>query len=366
MMDTCLKIALLAPASSVHAVRWANGYVERGHQVGLISQHAPLPGLDRRVQVFSLPFKGLAGYMLNRGNMKAALRAFSPHIVNVHYATGYGLLARGVTKFPLVLNVWGSDVYTFPDKSVLHRWLLKGNLAHADQVVSTSHAMAARVSQWLPYAAPAAVVPFGVDVDHFTPHGASKNEGGPLVIGTVKSLAPVYGIDRLMQAFAHLVQMEVGADVRLRIVGEGPQRKELLRLADKLGIADRLDMVGAVPHAKVPDELRKFNVYAALSRSESFGVAVIEASACGLPVVVSDAGGLPEVVRNGETGFVVPSGDPETAASKFHTLLTDPALRVKLGASGREFVLGNYEWSDCVDRMLEVLHETADTVRSRP
>jgi glycosyltransferase involved in cell wall biosynthesis len=83
-------------------------------------------------------------------------------------------------------------------------------------------------------------------------------------------------------------------------------------------------------------------------------VAVLEASACGLPVVVSDAGGLPEVVLNGETGFVVKREDPAATAYALLQLVTDDALRQRMGRAGRDHVVRKYEWSDSVDRMEEV------------
>jgi len=94
-----------------------------------------------------------------------------------------------------------------------------------------------------------------------------------------------------------------------------------------------------------------------LSDSESFGVAIIEASACGVPVVVSNAGGLPEVVVDEQTGFIVPRNNPKEAAERFLRLLRNLQLRKEMGNAGRQFVLENYEWKENADRM-ECLYET--------
>jgi len=359
MSTTSLVIALLAPASSVHAIRWANAFVRGGHEVHLITQHEPLPGLDAEVVLHRLPHWAGLGYLFNGLRLKRLLNLLRPDVVNAHYATGYGTLARNVGKVPLVLNVWGSDVYDFPRRGPIHRWWLGGNLRRADLLVSTSGAMADHTRTLYPGLARPIVVPFGVNTELFKPGDPKAGVEAALVLGTVKSLAPVYGIDRLMQAFAQLLKMDVPADLRLRIVGDGPQRKELERLAGELGITDRTDLVEAVPHAQVPEELRKLSVYVALSRSESFGVTVLEASACGVPTVVSDAGGLPEVVRDGVTGYVVADGDPQLAAQQIHQLLSAPALRERLGAAGRRLVQELYEESLCVDRMTAVLQQAS-------
>jgi glycosyltransferase involved in cell wall biosynthesis len=115
--------------------------------------------------------------------------------------------------------------------------------------------------------------------------------------------------------------------------------------------------IGPVPHAEVAGWLNRMDIYVAVSRldSESFGVAVLEASACALPVVVSDAGGLPEVVVHNETGLVVPREDPASLAQALERLVADADLRRAFGAAGRKRVRQHYEWTRSVDRMLAVL-----------
>jgi glycosyltransferase involved in cell wall biosynthesis len=96
--------------------------------------------------------------------------------------------------------------------------------------------------------------------------------------------------------------------------------------------------------------LRRFSVFVALSRRESFGVAVLEASATGLPVVVSDTDGFMETMRDGETGIMVPARYQEAAAA-LERLFLDPDLMRRLGVAGRRFVEREYDWQRSLDRM---------------
>jgi glycosyltransferase involved in cell wall biosynthesis len=352
-----MRILLLSAGSSVHTVRWANAFVERGKDVHLVTQHAVTSGLSPRVHVHELSHWSGLGYLANGRRLRRLIRSIAPDVANVHYASGYGSLVEACKPIPTVLNVWGSDVFDFPRKSALHRWWLQRNLRAADQLVSTSKAMAERTRALAP-GKPIAVVPFGVDLDVFGPAGP-RTGTEQLTIGTVKSLMPVYGVDTLIRAFAGVLKMVPDRSLRLRIVGRGPQASDLERLATSLGIRDRVDLIGGVRHAAVPDELRKIDVFVALSREESFGVAVIEASACGLPVVVSNVGGLPEVVREGITGSVVPPDDPEAAAHAIAELIASPEKRKTWGEAGRAFVAEHYAWPSCVDRMLDVLTSTS-------
>jgi L-malate glycosyltransferase len=357
-----LKLVMLAPASVIHTQRWAAALAGRGVDLVLATQHPatdwqPPPG----VRMVVLPHRGLMGYFRNVPALRRLLRQERPALLNAHYASGYGSTAALAGFRPWLLSVWGSDVYDFPEAGRLQGWWLRRNLRRADAIASTSEAMAGQVRRLVPSVAEVAVTPFGIDSARFAPRPQPRDV---LVIGTVKTLAPKYGIDLLLRAFAQLPAKDAPG-LRLLIVGGGPQRAELEALALALGIGSQVQFAGAVAHAEVPDWLNRMDIYVAASRldSESFGVAVLEASSCGLPVVVSDAGGLPEVVQDGETGLVVPREDPVALAAALQRLCGDAGLRRRLGAAGRARVQQHYEWAHSVDRMLGCLLAVARAAR---
>lgn len=351
-----MRIALLGPANSIHLQRWAAGLVQRGHAVAVISQHrcerALLPAA---AEVVWLPHGGSIGYLRNARPLRRVLAAWAPELLNTHYASGYGTTAALAGFAPNLLSVWGSDVYDFPYQSALKGRLVRWNLRRATAIASTSQAMAQQVRRLVPGGGEIAITPFGVDLERFAPR--PQRAPGCLTVGIVKTLAPKYGVDLLLRAYAGLSNdtdlRALPARLQLRIVGDGPQREALEALARELGVAAHTEFAGAVPHAEVPGWLNRFDVYVAPSRldSESFGVAVIEAGACALPVVVSDAGGLPEVVRHGATGLVVPRDDVPALQAAIKRLLLDAALRVSLGRAARAHVEAEYGWPECIDRM---------------
>lgn len=371
-----MKIVLLSGASSVHTVRWANGLARAGHEVHVVTQQPavdpfdPMVNLhiDPSVSVHVFPNRKVLGYFTMVPAVKKLLAEIQPDLVNAHYASGYGTTARLVGYHPWVLSVWGSDVYDVPYKSSLHKWLVKKNLRAADQVASTSYCMAEQILSLLPQLKNIAITPFGVDLKNYLgirPEPAVQKS--KIVIGTVKTMRRHYGIDVLIEAYATLVQRfqanpELNApDLELRLVGGGDQTLALQSLAEKLGVGNSVKFIGRVPHKEVPQELAKLDIYVALSRRESFGVAIIEASAAGRPVVVSDAGGLPEVTVEGETGFIVRREDPKAAADAFEKLVLNAELRHRMGCAGQRYVTDHYSWDVCVQIMTGVYKQTVQS-----
>lgn len=365
-----MKILLLAGANSIHTIKWANGLQNAGHQIYLISQHPLMHELDKRVKYFELPFKGNLGYFTIVSKVKKIIKEVEPDIINAHYASGYGTTARLIGFHPYVLSVWGSDIFLFPKKSFIHRWLVQKNLSTADRVFSTSYCMAEETNKLISLKNDIAITPFGVDENSFLNNRQYKNSGflnkDKIVIGTVKSLKSVYGIDLLIKSFAllltklknthpHLVDF-----LTLRIVGGGDELENLKSLADQLNISNLIEFVGQINHKDVPNELAKLDIYVALSRSESFGVAILEAGLNQCPVIVSNVGGLPELVKNHHTGFIVETENTEQAAEAMYTLITQPRLIAEYGKNAQQHVLANYTWKASIIKMIDVLETTVN------
>lgn len=354
-----MKVCLLAGASSIHTVRWANAIAGLGHNVSLITMHpSKLDQLDEKIKVYELKYKNKFGYYLNFLEVRSLLKKIQPDLLNVHYASGYGTLARLANFTPTLLSVWGSDVYLYPYKNKGNKKTLIKNLMSADQIASTSIAMSKQTKKFIEPSNPIEITPFGIDLEKVK---ALKNKpNDQIVIGTVKSLKSVYGIDILINATAKLFELlkkensDLVNQIQLKIVGNGPEFDNLNQLAMKLNISHITEFVGAIPNEEVPKYLSEFDVYCAFSHSESFGVAILEASACQVPVIVSNVGGLPEVVLDGETGFVVNHLEIDEVTKKLLTLVTNPTIREDMGQKGRKFVKEHYEWKKNVLQMEKV------------
>ena len=314
-----------------------------------------MDGYRHDVVMHRLPISGTKGYILNIPFLRYQIKKINPDIINVHYASGYGTLAMLSGLKDYIMSVWGSDVYDFPKSNKLNKFLVERNLNRAKVICSTSEVMAKHVSEYfsLRNGLNIEITPFGVDVNKFKP--ISKNNEDSFVIGTVKTLRPKYGIDILIKAFSALVEKGY-SKVRLEIAGVGYQAEELKALTRSLNIEEKVSFLGWVENNDVPKLLNKFDLYVAPSclDSESFGVAIVEASACALPVIVSNVGGLPEVVIDKITGAIVEPNDVGGLAGAIEDMILLPEEAKEMGRAGRDNVVSKYSWDSCVNKMLSV------------
>lgn len=362
-----MKVLLLSDATSPHTIKWAKSLANREISIGLFSLsncnydiYKEYPNITLYMQNFSDALIRCSSkhwqklkYLKTLFFLQNVIRQFSPDIVHAHYASSYGLLGALSGFKPYVISVWGSDVFDFPHTSFLHKLILQYNLLKANVILSTSNIMAREVNLYTNK--PIEVTPFGIDIDVFKPKAQISHNiisSQDIVIGTVKALEEQYGIEYLIRAFAIVKEKNSHLPLKLLIVGGGSQEQYLKNLAKELLVFDNVIFAGKIPYDEVIAYHNMLSVSVFVSNSDSFGVAVIEASACEKPVVVSRVGGLPEVVDDGVTGFIVEPRNPEQTAVAIEKLVLNTSLRMKMGQAGRERVKKLFNWQDNVDQMI--------------
>lgn len=362
-----MKLLLLADPNSIHTIKWAKSLVKNGIEIIIFGMgdciakdYEDISNLKVKTlnAIVTRKEGALANlkYLKSLPSIKQIIKEFEPDIVHAHYATSYGLLGALSGFHPFVLSVWGSDVYSFPFKSPLHKMLLEYNLKKADKVLSTSYEMAKETNLYTDKSIE--VTPFGIDTEAFRPMEVeSLFAKDDIVIGTIKSLEDVYGIEYLIRAFKIVSDKYLNLPLKLLIVGGGGLEDSLKSLTKELNIEEKTIFTGKVPFEDVTKYHNMLSVYVSVSNSESFGVATIEASSCAKPVVVSNVGGLPEVVENGVSGFIVPPRDPEKTAQAIERLVLDENLRSQIGQNGRKRVEKLYNWEDNVKQMIKIYEE---------
>ena len=222
-----------------------------------------------------------------------------------------------------------------------------------------AHALGPELSAKLYQLAP------GVDADMFRPglggevRAALGLEGRPVVV-CVSRLMPRKGQDALIRAWPR-VQQEV-PEAALLLVGGGPSRHGLVRLAATTGVAESVVFTGSVPWAELPAYYGAGDVFAMPCRTrlggldvEGLGIVFLEAAACGLPVVAGDSGGAPDTVADGVTGYVVDGRSVSHLATAVVELLADSSRGRAMGERGREWVQREWSWDRSAAQVLRLI-----------
>ena len=207
-------------------------------------------------------------------------------------------------------------------------------------------------------------VPCGVNLDLFHPIGkkeARRQLGlrdDDRILLFVGRIEPLKGVDILLGAAARL---EAESDCFVLVVGgdntaQDGEVSHLRDLASELGIAERVNFMGAVDHERLPLFYSAADVCVVPSFYESFGLVAVEAMACGTPVVASRVGGLAGTVRDGETGYLIPWRCPEPFAERLELLLRNEGLRRAFGQTARQEV-ERYRWGNVAEAMIALYRE---------
>lgn len=211
------------------------------------------------------------------------------------------------------------------------------------------------------------VIPNGVDPEVFRPaSGAQKREirsllgieemtGGPLIL-LVGNLIPLKGHEHFIRALPGILRKIPNA--RALIVGQGPLEASLLKLASELGVSQAIKRISPLS-ILLPKVMGAADLLVHPSLTESFGLVVAEAQACGLPVVATRIGGLAEILVDGETGFLVPVGNPDALADSVCALLANLEVMRKMGLAGRQRMLQLFDIRRCASDYLALFRSLA-------
>ena len=237
-----------------------------------------------------------------------------PDLIFAQYAFPDGFSSTVASKLlgtPCTIQVIGSDILVAARG--MKRRLIGWAVSRASGVICVSHELEALVRDM--GAANTVVVPSPLDLSDLPQPIDMKRIEKRLI--TVAMLTKLKGLDVLLKA-VHSIP-----DVELLVVGDGPERANLERLAKSLELRDKVKFLGEVPHSEVWRHMLSSSVFVLPSLSEGLPRALLEAMACGLFIVASEVGGIPEVMRNGWNGILVEPRNPEVLREAIEKAIAD-------------------------------------------
>jgi len=409
--EPSLRIALLGYRSNpysggqgIYLKYLSRALVDAGHHVDVISGE-PYPELDPRVRLVKLPGLNLYaaenhvtalrprhlrsatdtfewfsmltggfpepytfGRRLRRHFRELQRNGLGYDIVHDNQSLSYGALGLQQRGIPLLTTIhhpitWDRDIalahaQSWQQRLLIRRWhsflRMQTRVARRlEHVVTVSERSRNDICQ--AFGIPRArvhVVHNGIDSRTFRPEPDIARNPWQLIT-TASADQPLKGTQHLIPAFAELCRQY--PKLRLTFVGRPKPGGTTEQLIERLGVRNRIHFVYGIS----AEDIRALYAGAAVavvpSEYEGFGLPAGEAMACGTPVVSTDGGALPEVV--GDSGRIVPAGNPQALATAISELLKDPTARAELGRRGRQRIEENFSWDRAARRMTQLYHQ---------
>lgn len=278
--------------------------------------------------------------------LRRALKRLRPDLVSTHCAKAgwLGRLAARSLGLPVIFTAhgWAFTDGVTPRKAWAYRWAERVATPLADKIITVCESdRTLAIEQCV---APSRKV--------VAIHNGMLDVAAGLRANAAASPPRIVMVARFEPQKDHTTALTALAAVRdleweIEFIGDGPLLGAAKELASRLGLAERVHFVGA--RRDVAERLRSAQLFLLIANWEGFPRSILEAMRAQLPAVASDVGGSRESVVDGETGFVIPRGDARTLAARLRLLLSDSALRARMGAAGRH----RYEEHFTAQRMFE-------------
>ena len=265
----------------------------------------------------------------------------------------YFYLLKKMMGVKLIVGIHGSDVLSLPSTPRYEQWLVKKIIRGADFLLAHSSSLMLQAEVIIKgLNSNRSYIPYGIEPDQL--HTLVRKESGKLslppkpYILTVAKLHERKGLDVLL----HAIQMVGTArrDYSFVIVGNGPEEQALRQLAVTLGIQDAVVFTGELQRDDIAKLYQGCEFFVLPSRSEPFGIVLLEAMVFGKAIVATTVGGIPEFVTDGFNGILVSPDNPGALAESIAHLIKDPELKFKIGRNGPALVEKQYDFQVIADR----------------
>ena len=355
--------------SGVVATELGKALAERGHEIHFIASDLPfrlshVAGniFFHEVNVQSYPLFDYPPYTLSlTSKMVDIAKHVGLDLLHVHYALPHAssavmarqILAAEDLHLPIVTTLHGTDITLIgqdPSFAPVVTW----SINESDGVTAVSDYLRQETYDHFEVSSDIEVIPNFIDTDRFVRQDKEHFKqalcpNGEKVIVHVSNFRPVKNAPQVVEVF-HRLQNGT-SNVKLLLVGDGPDRVPTERMARDLGVYDDVRFLGK--QDPVEEILSIADVFLMPSGSETFGLAALEAMACEVPVVATNVGGLPELIVHGETGFLCPIDDIDEFTECTRTLLTDEEMHAEMAAAARRRAVETFDIERVVPRYEE-------------
>ena len=288
-------------------------------------------------------------------------------LIHAHWIIPQGLIAyllNKILKIPYIVSIHGSDIFSF--NNALFKFIYKIILSNAEVVTanSTKTALAAKniINKDV------VIIPMGVDCSLFNDkfkhtHTQSEKNKAPEILFAGR-LIDWKGVSFLLDAIS-ILRLEY-PEILLRIVGKGPEQKNLMQKVRQLKIDNNVVFSGAVVNHQLPDIYRNADVFVIPSiindngETEGLGTVTLEAMACGVPVIGTNVGGIPDIIRNRVTGLLVEEKNGKAIADAIVEIMVNKKLRDEMCKNAHLLVDEKFSWDIISKQFIKVYRKSVN------
>lgn len=343
-----MKIALIsvdfAPnvgGVAAHVVELGKALAASGHEVHVLT----LPIADKREPIETwqgmivhrprIPKSKILYSLLMKHWLRRFLKMNAIDIIHVH-----GMRPLEATKgltIPVLFTNHTSGYLRRIEKGPKVFAKLAKRLDHISHVLAPSEELC-EATKIIGFNKPIDFIANGVDTSRFTP--ATTKSDRPVTLLLARRLVDKNGVVIFAEAVGSLKEL----NVKLVLAGDGPERHKVEQILKANGMFDQAHFLDNVPNEKMPDIYRAADISILPSFMEATSITGLESMSCGLPLIGTRVGGIPTLISDGETGFLIPPGDPIALGEAMMKLVNDPKLRQTMGLKARQKVEQQFSW----------------------
>jgi glycosyltransferase involved in cell wall biosynthesis len=292
------------------------------------------------------------------------IRRARADIVHLHVPNPAGMLAILASGYRgRLITTWHSDIVRQRRLAKMFDPIQRRFLAKCEAIIATSPNYVESSPVLSRLRERTVVIPYGIEAAEFCPPPSEMLAS----IRSKRSTPLLIAVGRLVyyKGFEYLIRAMARIDATLLLVGDGPLRQPLERLAHELGVANRIEFLGEMQPREIVPYYHAADIFVlpSIARSEAFGIVQLEAMACGKPVVNTNlASGVPFASLDGVTGITVAPANVNALAGAINQLLDDPSLRSAYGEAARRRVQSEFTVAAMVERTRDLYEATMNGI----
>jgi len=356
-----MRILYFTERDTPHDQRFLNALAGTQHHVFALRRLPCVPDTPRGITEIGWPggqpeWSDWRGWQGGKEQFQTILDDVQPDLVHAGPVQGPALLGALAEFHPLVSMSWGSDLLFRAKRSPWMRLATQFTLDHTDIFLGDCQAVLDEAARYGFSSSNMVRFPWGVDLDHFSPQNAliAGVEYRKLIgwdeeftILCNRTWSPIYGVDVLAAAF--IAAVKENENLRLLLVGDGPQSKEIHQILAP--VRDHVRFLGWQERHELPKIYGAANLFVSPSHCDGSSVSLLEALACGRPVLTSDIPSNKEWVKPGEVGHLFRDGDENSLKEKLLVMAEEPEL-MQMCKRARRLAEERADWQKSVGNLL--------------